>query len=321
LDRASALVLNEINVRLSYLIEVGIGYLTLQRQSRTLSKGELQRVALTSALGSSLVNTLYILDEPSIGLHPRDNNRLIGIIKRLKNLENTVIIVEHDAEIISESDFMLDLGPGAGEKGGEIMYFGPTASVDGSLTGQYLTGHIKIPMSRNRKVPLKGKWLIIQGAARHNLKNIDIDVPLGLFVCLTGVSGSGKSTLAEDIIYRGIRNVKSDRGGQHGAYSSIKGAEHISAVEMVDQSPIGRTPRGNPITYVHAMDAIRDLLASTDMAGEKGFTPSYFSFNIAGGRCESCKGQGSEKVEMQFLSDVFITCPRMQGKAIQRRGT
>jgi len=313
-DKAGAQVLNEIKDRLAYLIEVGIGYLTLDRQSRTLSKGELQRVALTSALGSSLVNTLYILDEPSIGLHPRDNNRLIGIIKRLKNLQNTVIIVEHDPEIISESDFMLDLGPGAGEKGGEIMYFGPMASVDGSITSQYLIGQRQIPMNLGRRTPSNGKWLIIQGAAQHNLKNIDITVPLDLFVCLTGVSGSGKSTLAEDIIYKGIRDVKSDRGGQHGAYGSIKGVEYISAVEMVDQSPIGRTPRGNPITYIHAMGAIRDLLASTDMAVEKGFTPSHFSFNVAGGRCENCKGQGSEKVEMQFLSDVFITCPECKGR-------
>lgn len=317
-DEPSALVLNEIKTRLAYLIDVGIGYLALERQSRTLSKGELQRVALTSALGSSLVNTLYILDEPSVGLHPRDNKRLINIFKRLRDLQNTVIVVEHDPEIISESDFMLDLGPGAGEKGGEIMFFGPTASVNGSITGQYLKGQRHIPMTLSRKPPSKGKWLTIESAAEHNLKNIDINIPLGLLVCLTGVSGSGKSTLAEEIIYKGVKNTKSDRQGVHSNYHSISGVEHISTVEMVDQKPIGRTPRANPITYIHAMDTVRNLFASTDMAMEKGLTPGHFSFNVAGGRCETCKGQGSEKVEMQFLSDVFITCPECKGRRFKQ---
>jgi excinuclease ABC subunit A len=317
-DDASTLILDEIRSRVTYLLDVGLGYLTLDRQSRTLSSGELQRVALTSALGSSLVNALYILDEPSIGLHPRDNNRLITIMKKLRDIQNTVIVVEHDPEIIGESDYMLDLGPAAGNHGGEIMYFGPTATVNGSITGQYLKGQRCIPIPDTRRKPSKNKWLTIEGATEHNLKNIDVQIPSSLFVCLTGVSGSGKSTLAEEILYKAIKKAKSDPQGTPGRHRAIKGLEEIADVVMIDQKPIGRTPRANPLTYVKAMDPIRRLLAGSYRAISKGFGPGYFSFNVAGGRCETCKGQGSEKVEMQFLSDVFTACPECQGKRFRK---
>jgi excinuclease ABC subunit A len=317
-DDASALILDEIKSRLAYLLDVGLGYLTLDRQSRTLSSGELQRVALTSALGSSLVNSLYILDEPSVGLHPRDNNRLIKIMKRLRDIQNTVIVVEHDPEIIGESDFMLDLGPAAGDHGGQIMYFGPTASVNGSLTGQYLKGQRYIPTPERRRKPLKDLRLTIEGASEHNLKDIDVEIPFRLFLCLTGVSGSGKSTLAEEILYKAIKKAKDDPQGIPGRHRAVRGLEQITDVVMIDQKPIGKTPRANPLTYVNAMDPIRRLLASSYKAISKGYGPGYFSFNVAGGRCETCKGQGSEKVEMQFLSDIFTTCPECQGKRFKK---
>jgi excinuclease ABC subunit A len=312
-DEASQLVLEEILNRLNYLRDVGLGYLTLDRQSRTLSGGEVQRVALASALGSSLVNTLYVLDEPSIGLHPRDNHRLIRILKGLRNLSNTVVVVEHDPEIIRESDYLLDLGPRAGERGGEIMYFGPTAKVNGSLTGQYLKGRRQIPVTGRQRTPAKGRWLTIKGAAENNLKNIDVGIPLGLFVCLTGVSGSGKSTLAEEILYRAVRRALGNRGGRPGQHRGISGLNQIQDVVLVDQRSIGRTPRANALTYTKALDPIRKLLADTPAARAKKFGPGYFSFNVAGGRCETCNGDGFEKVEMQFLSDVFITCPDCKG--------
>jgi excinuclease ABC subunit A len=237
-DKASLLILDEIRSRLRYLQEVGLDYLTLDRQSRTLSGGEVQRVALTSALGSSLVNTLYVLDEPSIGLHPRDNHRLIRILKGLRDLENTVVVVEHDPEIISRSDFMLDLGPGAGEAGGEVMYFGPTAGVRDSLTGQYLRGKKSISLPEKRRKA--NRWITVKGASENNLKNLDVKIPLGLFVCLTGVSGSGKSTLAEEILYKGIKRIIGDPQGEPGRHSSIVGTEAIEDAVLVDQKPIGR---------------------------------------------------------------------------------
>ncbi len=317
-DKAVLLILEEVRSRVRYLIEVGLGYLTLDRQSRTLSGGEVERVALTAALGSSLVNTLYVLDEPSIGLHPRDNHRLIRILKNLRDLENTVVIVEHDPEIIGESDFMLDMGPGAGEEGGRVMYFGPTARVSHSLTGRYLKGQLSIPLPSGRRKPQKGKWIEIDGAAEHNLKAIHVRVPTGCFVCLTGVSGSGKSTLAEEILYKGIKRAKGEPQGLPGRHSALRGLNLIEDVVLVDQRPIGRTPRANPLTYVKAMDPIRGLLAGTNEAREKGLEKKHFSFNVAGGRCETCQGAGYEKVEMQFLSDVFITCPDCGGKRFKQ---
>jgi excinuclease ABC subunit A len=313
-DEAGRMVLEEVRSRLKYLQDVGLGYLTLDRQSRSLSGGEVQRVALASALGSALVNTLYILDEPSIGLHPRDSRRLIRILKNLRNLSNTVVIVEHDPEIIAESDYLLDLGPSAGQQGGQIMYFGPTANVNGSLTGQYLKGERRISVPQKRQSPAKGQWISIRGAAANNLQKIDVRIPLGLFTCLTGVSGSGKSTLAEDILYKAARRHFGDTNGKPGRHRAITGLEKISEVVFIDQRPIGRTPRANPLTYTKAMDPIRKLLADTPAARQKKIGPGYFSFNVAGGRCEACKGEGFEKVEMQFLSDVFITCSKCSGK-------
>ena len=312
-DEAGRMIRDEVRSRLTYLRDVGLGYLTLDRQSRTLSGGEVQRVALTSALGSSLVNTLYVLDEPSIGLHPRDNRRLVRILKRLRDLGNTVVVVEHDPEIIRESDFMLDLGPGAGEGGGQLMYFGPTASVDGSLTGQYLRGARRIAVPEKRRAPA-GKWLIIRGAAENNLKDIDVRIPLGLLVCLTGVSGSGKSTLAEEVLYRAAKRALGDPEGRPGRHRVVEGLAHIDDVVLVDQRAVGRTPRANPLTYTKAFDPVRRLLAETGDARRRGFGPSHFSFNVAGGRCETCRGEGFEKVEMQFLSDVYLPCPDCNGR-------
>jgi len=313
-DEAGLLVLQEVRNRLTYLRDVGLGYLTLDRQSRTLSGGEVQRVALASSLGSSLVNTLYVLDEPSIGLHPRDNHRLIRILKGLRNLSNTVVVVEHDPEIIRESDFLLDLGPRAGERGGEVMYFGPTAGVNGSLTGKYLKGDRRIPVRKKRRSPQKDRWITINHAAENNLQNIDVHIPLGLFVCLTGVSGSGKSTLAEEILYKAAKRALGNPIDRPGRHRKVTGLHNIEDVVLVDQRSIGRTPRANALTYTKALDPIRKLLAQTDAAKTKKFGPGYFSFNVAGGRCETCKGDGFEKVEMQFLSDVYITCPDCRGR-------
>ena len=313
-DEAGMMVLEEVRKRLTYLLDVGLGYLTLDRQSRTLSGGEVQRVALASALGSSLVNTLYILDEPSIGLHPRDSQRLVRILKTLRNLSNTVVIVEHDPEIIAESDYLLDLGPGAGQQGGQVMYFGPTAKVNGSLTGQYLKGERRIDIPNKRRPPAKGRWIAIRGATANNLKKIDVKIPLGRLSCLTGVSGSGKSTLAEDVLYKAARRYFGELDGKPGKHRSITGLNKISDVVFIDQHPIGRTPRANPLTYTKAMDPIRRLLANTSAAKQRKMGPGYFSFNVAGGRCEACKGEGFEKVEMQFLSDVYITCSQCAGK-------
>ncbi len=313
-DEAGLLVLEEVTNRLKYLRDVGLEYLTIDRQSRTLSGGEVQRVALASALGSSLVNTLYVLDEPSIGLHPRDNHRLIRILKGLRNLSNTVVVVEHDPEIIRESDNLLDLGPRAGEEGGRVMYFGPTAEVNGSLTGQYLKGQRRIAADGRLRRPNRNRWLTIKGAAENNLKKIDVRIPLGLMVCLTGVSGSGKSTLAEEILYKAAKRALGSPEGRPGQHTAIRGIDHISDVIMVDQRAIGRTPRANALTYTKALDPIRRLMADTAAARAAGLGPGHFSFNVAGGRCETCKGEGFEKVEMQFLSDVYITCPDCGGK-------
>ena len=312
-DEASHMILEEVRSRLKYLKDVGLGYLTLDRQSRTLSGGEVQRVALASSLGSSLVNTLYVLDEPSIGLHPRDNHRLIRIMKRLRDLSNTVVVVEHDPEIIRESDYLLDLGPQAGEKGGQVMYYGPTASVNGSLTGQYLRGLRSIPIPKTRRPPRRGRWVSIRKAAANNLKKVNVRIPLGLFVCLTGVSGSGKSTLAEDVLYKSAKRRLGDPQGRPGEHEALEGLTSVTDVLLIDQRPLGRTPRSNPLTYTKAMDPIRRLLAATAAAKREKLDPGHFSFNVAGGRCETCKGEGFEKIEMQFLSDVFITCPTCKG--------
>ncbi|HEX5411788.1 MAG TPA: excinuclease ABC subunit UvrA [Terriglobia bacterium] len=307
-------VLEEIRSRMDFLYKVGLEYLTLDRLASTLSGGESQRIQLATALGSNLVGTLYVLDEPSIGLHSRDTDRLIGILKNLRDIGNTILVVEHDPEMIRHADKILDLGPGAGEHGGRIIYAG---DYDGlvkdshSLTGCYLRGEMSVPVPVERRKPGKA-WLRIRGARQHNLKSIDVDIPVGLMVCISGVSGSGKSTLVHDVLYnaimsrRGIAAPKSE-------LDSIEGDEKFSEVILVDQSPLGRTPRSNPVTYIKAFDGIREAFASTPDARKHHLGPGHFSFNIPGGRCETCQGDGTVTVEMQFLADVELVCEECHG--------
>ena len=306
----------EIESRLDYLERVGLGYLTLERQSRTLSGGEVQRVDLTTALGSSLVNALYVLDEPSIGLHPRDTARLMDILKKLRDGDNTIVVVEHDAEVIRRADYVLDLGPAAGERGGEIVYFGPTSKFTrerASLTAQYLGGKRMIPFRERRRSPDGHPAIRIIGARANNLKSIDVVIPLGLLTAVTGVSGSGKSSLIEDVLYRSYRRFRGESTTEPGARDTIEGFDLVSDIVLVDQSPLGRTPRANPATYLKAYDGIRRAFASTPEAKKRGYTASTFSFNVDGGRCPLCSGDGFERVEMQFLSDVFVTCESCAG--------
>jgi len=308
-------ILDEIRYRLDLLIRVGLDYLTLDRLSSSLSGGESQRIQLATSLGSTLVGTLYVLDEPSIGLHPRDSQRLVEILKNLKQLGNTVLVVEHDAEIMSSADYLIDLGPRAGESGGEVVFQG---GYDGilqeprSLTGRYLSGELKIntPLFRRKG---NGRYLELRGAQKHNLKNLDIRIPLGMFVCVTGVSGSGKSTLVHNILYLAVKRAKGERKDPADGYHSISGAETITDAVLVDQSPIGRTPRSNPVTYVKAFEDIRDIFAGTRDAHARNLGPGHFSFNLAGGRCETCQGSGTITVEMQFLADVELTCEDCKG--------
>ncbi|MGE0827097.1 MAG: excinuclease ABC subunit UvrA [Candidatus Binatia bacterium] len=316
-DQVAHLILDEIRKRLRYLVEVGLEYLTLDRQSRTLSGGELERVDLTTAIGSSLVNTLYILDEPSIGLHPRDSHRLVRILKSLRDNGNAVVVVEHDPEIIREADHILDMGPLAGEKGGEVVFAGPYDKILGdrrSLTGKYLSGRVEIAVPKRRRKPHPDYALTVSGATANNLKNIDVTIPFGCMVCLTGVSGSGKSTLVEEVLYRGLKKRKGESVGIPGACRDITGWEALADVIFVDQAPIGTTPRANLLTYTKAFDPVRRLFAETELAKLRGYMPGTFSFNVEGGRCETCKGEGAEKIEMQFLSDVFVPCPECHGK-------
>jgi len=308
-------VLEEIRSRLKYLYKVGLEYLTLDRLASTLSGGESQRIQLATALGSNLVGALYVLDEPSIGLHPRDTGRLIEILKSLRDLGNTVLVVEHDPEMISQADKILDLGPGAGEHGGRVVYEGDLSGLladPHSLTGRYLSGELEIRVPAERRKPGK-TWLRIRGARQHNLKSIDVDIPLGLMVCISGVSGSGKSTLVHDVLYNAIisrRGLPAPRA----EYERIEGDHQLADVVLVDQSPLGRTPRSNPITYIKAFDAVRDVFASTPEARKRGYTPGYFSFNIPGGRCETCQGDGTVTMEMQFLADVELVCEECRGQ-------
>ncbi|MGD0650107.1 MAG: excinuclease ABC subunit UvrA [Verrucomicrobiia bacterium] len=318
LDEAAELLLNEIRTRLRYLVDVGLGYLTLDRQSRTLSGGEVQRVNLTTALGTSLVNTLYVLDEPSIGLHPRDINRLIGILHRLRDAGNTLLVVEHDPDVIRAADKILDLGPGPGERGGEVVCFGTVPELKKckrSRTAKYLVARASRPF-RPRKSNNTGDTpaLLIKGASEHNLKNIDVEIPLNRLVCITGVSGSGKSTLVQDVLYNALCRLKHKPTEQPGKHKAIRGHEQIEDVVLVDQSPIGRTTRSNPASYVGAFDAIRKLFAAEPLAKERSYTAGTFSFNSGEGRCPACGGNGFEHVEMQFLSDVYLRCPDCDGK-------
>ena len=309
-------ILEELNKRLSYLDDVGIGYLTLDRLSSTLSGGESQRINLATSLGSSLVGAVYVLDEPSIGLHPRDNGRLIGILKALRDVGNTVLVVEHDADMMRASDVIVDLGPRAGESGGEVIFNGALRDIlkdTRSLTGAYLSGRTSIPLPVQRRSG-SGRAIAISGAAEHNLKNIDVSIPLNMLVCVTGVSGSGKSTLVHDVMYGGLKRALGDFSVAAGACRGLSGSEHLSAVELVDQSPIGRTPRSNPVTYVQVFEQIRALLASTQAAKIRGFAPGFFSFNVPGGRCDACEGDGVIKIEMQFLADLYLPCDVCKGK-------
>ncbi len=309
-------VLREIRRRLGFLTDVGLDYLTLDRLSSTLSGGESQRINLATSLGSALVDTLYVLDEPSIGLHPRDNERLIAILLQLRDQGNSVLVVEHDADMIRVADHVVDLGLGAGEQGGRIIYSGSFQGLlaDGrSLTARYLRDELAIPVPavRRRSGPQR---LVVKGASEHNLKDIDVEIPLGVLTCVTGVSGSGKSTLVHDVIYAAVKRSKGDWDRRVGAHRRLDGAEFVTDAVLVDQQPIGRTPRSNPVTYLKAFDPIRELFAATKDARARGLTASHFSFNVPGGRCEACEGEGTVRVEMQFLADVFVPCDQCDGK-------
>ncbi|MGH2709147.1 MAG: excinuclease ABC subunit UvrA, partial [Actinomycetota bacterium] len=299
-------VLKEISARLGFLVDVGLDYLALDRGAGTLAGGEAQRIRLATQIGSGLVGVLYILDEPSIGLHPRDNRRLIDTLVRLRDLGNTLIVVEHDKETIASADHVVDIGPGAGEHGGRVVYSGPVPGLlehPGSLTGAYLAGRKSIRRPAARRQP-QGRWLVVRGAREHNLKDIDVAFPLGLFVCVSGVSGSGKSTLVNEILHRGVhRHLIRTAKQLPGRHRRIEGLEHIDKVIDIDQSPIGRTPRSNPATYTGVFNHIRGLFAQTGEARIRGYRPGRFSFNVRGGRCEHCQGDGQIKIEMYFLPD------------------
>ena len=313
---ALKLLLEEITTRLKYLCEVGIGYLTLDRQSRTLSGGEVQRINLTTALGTSLVNTLFVLDEPSIGLHPRDMQRIIVAMQRLRDAGNTLVVVEHDPAVMLAADRMIDMGPGPGERGGKIVFDGSTADLRraDTLTGAYLGGRKQVGIGFKRMVAAGTPRLILEGACEHNLKNISVEIPLQRLVCVTGVSGSGKSTLIQDILAPALLRHFGKATETPGAHASLLGAELLSDVVFVDQSPIGKTARSNPVSYVGAWDTIREIFANAALARQRGYTASKFSFNSGDGRCATCGGSGFEHVEMQFLSDVYLRCPDCDGK-------
>ena len=307
-------ILEEIRTRLQFLDEVGLDYLTLDRLTSTLSGGESQRIQLATSLGSHLVGALYVLDEPSIGLHPRDTQRLIDILKSLRDLGNTVLVVEHDPDTIQAADQVIDLGPGAGELGGKLLFAGPYAAIleeHKSLTGRYLSGELRIPVPNLRHKP-SGKFLRLFGAYLHNLQNLDVMIPLGTLTVVTGVSGSGKSTLVHDVLYKAL-SAKRVGGSVKEFCDRLEGDSHIREVVIVDQSPIGRTPRSNPATYLKAFDAIREVFADTPDAKRRGYTAGHFSFNVPGGRCETCQGDGTVTVEMQFLADVELICEECRG--------
>ncbi len=309
-------IMREIRERLGFMIDVGLDYLTLDRESGTLSGGEAQRIRLATQIGAGLVGVLYVLDEPSIGLHYRDNHRLIATLKELRDLGNTVVVVEHDEQTIRSADHVIDLGPGAGRRGGEVIYEGDVEGLlreERSLTGRYMRGDLEISVPRRRKTP-GDECLIVEGARENNLKNINVEIPLGLFVCVTGVSGSGKSTLVDEILRRGLFRRFYGSRERPGRHRRIVGAEHLDKVIVIDQSPIGRTPRSNPATYTGAFGMIRQLFARLPAARVRGYGPGRFSFNVKGGRCEKCKGDGILRIEMHFLPDVYVTCEQCHGK-------
>jgi len=313
-------VVKEIIARLEFLANVGLDYLTLDRAAATLSGGEAQRIRLATQIGSGLINVLYILDEPSIGLHQRDNNRLLATLQHLRDMGNTVIVVEHDEATIRAADYVVDIGPGAGAHGGQVVAAGTpeeVADCPDSITGQYLAGVRFIPTPKTRR-PGNGKSIIIKGAREHNLKNIDVEIPLGLFVCVTGVSGSGKSTLINEILYKRLAHELHRAAARPGSHADILGVEHLNKVINIDQSPIGRTPRSNPATYIGAFDGIREVFSLTPEARMRGYKPGRFSFNVKGGRCEACRGDGIIKIEMHFLPDVYVPCEVCKGRRYNR---
>ncbi len=312
-------ILREITSRLEFLDDVGLGYLTLDRQTRTLSGGETQRITLANSLGASLMDTLYVLDEPTIGLHPRDNDRLVALLEKLRDAGNTVLVVEHDPDVIRRADHVVELGPGSGEKGGEIVFQGAVGDMDETTsTGRYLSGELQAPASRGR--PVDGARLRIEGATLHNLEDVDVEIPLNTFTVVTGVSGSGKSTLVHDVLYRalereidGEHSAKEHLGEAVGTYRRMEGVGYVDAVALVDQSPIGRTPRSNPATYTKAFDHVRQVFADQELSRQRGYKPGRFSFNTKGGRCEACKGDGVVQVEMVFMADVYVPCDACGG--------
>jgi len=316
-------ILRELRSRVSFLVDVGLGYLTLDRQARTLSGGESQRINLANSLGSSLVDTIYVLDEPSIGLHPRDTAGLLALLERLRDAGNTVLVVEHDPQAIRAADHVVELGPASGEKGGSIVYEGSPASLEDAdtVTGRYLSGRGGSVVPSKRR-PLTGEWIRVRGASLHNINHLDLDLPLGVLVAVTGVSGSGKSTLVHDILYRALErglsegesSAKEHLGEAVGRVEAVEGLGYLEGVVLIDQSPIGRTPRSNPVTYIRAWDEVRRIFAAQPLAQQRGYQARHFSFNVAGGRCEECRGAGYVEVEMVFMADVYIPCDVCRGK-------
>ena len=313
-------ILKEINSRMGFLLDVGLEYLSLHRAASTLSGGEAQRIRLASQIGSGLVGVLYVLDEPSIGLHQRDNKRLIETLERLRDIGNSVLVVEHDEETICVADHIVDIGPGAGEHGGVIVHSGSVSQLrknKESLTGQYISGKRLISTPQERRTP-SGDWVTIKGAREHNLKNIDVEIPLGCFVSVTGVSGSGKSTLVNDILYKALMQQIYKSKVAPGLHTGIEGLASLDKVINIDQQPIGRTPRSNPATYTGVFDNVRKLFAQTTESKVRGYLPGRFSFNVKGGRCEACSGDGTIKIEMHFLPDVYVPCEVCNGARYNR---
>ncbi|MGH7652396.1 MAG: excinuclease ABC subunit UvrA, partial [Gemmatimonadaceae bacterium] len=319
--RVAEMILKEARNRVTFLRDVGLGYLSMNRATRTLSGGEAQRIGLANSLGSQLVDTLYVLDEPSIGLHPRDMDRLLKLLQRLRDAGNSVLVVEHDLAAIEAADYMVELGPGSGEAGGEVVFAGPMSRIaESPLTGQYVTGARTIPLPKDRR-RLGPRWITLTGAREHNLQDVDVKIPLGALTVVTGVSGSGKSTLVHDVLYRalethivGEHSAKIHLGEKVGEYETITGFDALEDVVMIDQSPIGKSPRSNPVTYVKAFDEIRCIFADAPLARQRKYTAGTFSFNVEGGRCPGCEGAGALEVEMVFMADVFVPCEECGGK-------
>ena len=323
----SETIIRELNARVGFLVDVGLGYLSLSRQMRTLSGGEAQRINLANSLGSALVDTLYVLDEPTVGLHPRDTGALLELLKKLRSAGNTVVVVEHDTQAIWASDHVVELGPASGERGGEVVFEGTAEELElqDTVTGRYISGRSPIVGAESPR-SVDGPSLRLKGATQHNLKSVDVEIPLGTMTLVTGVSGSGKSTLVHDVLYRaaerelgsGETSAKEHLGEVVGQYDALEGLEYVDEVVLVDQAPIGRTPRSNPVTYIKAWDAVRKLFAAAPISRERGYTPGHFSFNVDGGRCEECKGAGAVEVEMIFMADVYVPCETCSGQRYKR---